>query len=107
MSLYADDTKIWRRIVSDILRLQKDIEYLHDWSLSNKMRFHPDKCKVLSVIGKIPEALSLLSVLPFYNFVYSMGPREILSELPRQCGVGDANWKCDLVPTRTIKIGTR
>ena len=75
LSLYADDTKIWRRIVSDsdILRLQKDIEYLHDWSLSNKMRFHPDKCKVLSVIGKIPEALSLLSVLPFYNFIYSMG----------------------------------
>ena len=75
LSLYADDTKIWRQIFSDtdILRLQKDIDYLHDWSLSNKMRFHPDKCKVLSVTGKVSEALSLLSVLPFYNFIYSMG----------------------------------
>ena len=75
LSLYADDTKIWRQIFSDtdILRLQKDIDYLHDWSLSNKMRFHLDKCKVLSVTGKVSEALSLLSVLPFYNFIYSMG----------------------------------
>ena len=75
LSLYADDTKIWRQIIteSDALRLQKDIEYLHDWSLSNKMRFHPDKCKVLSVSGKISETLSLISVLPFFNFIYSMG----------------------------------
>ncbi len=35
------------------------------------MKFHPSKCKVLSVTGKIPE--TLLSVLPFYNFVYSLG----------------------------------
>ena len=37
------------------------------------MRFHPDKCKVLSVTGQISETLSLLSVLPFYSFIYSMG----------------------------------
>lgn len=35
------------------------------------MKFHPDKCKVLSVKGKIHEPL--LSVLPFYQFVYSLG----------------------------------
>jgi hypothetical protein len=37
LSLYADDTKIWRPIVTnkDIHRLQKDIEHLHDWSLRN------------------------------------------------------------------------
>ena len=75
LSLYADDTKIWRSIKtgSDIDRLQKDIEYLHDWSLLNKMKFHPNKCKVLSVTGRMTEPLSLLSVLPFYNFVYSLG----------------------------------
>ena len=75
LSLYADDTKIWRHIItgSDISRLQKDIEYLHDWSLSNKMKFHPDKCKVLSVTGRMTEPLALLSVLPFYNFMYSLG----------------------------------
>ena len=75
LSLYADDTKIWRQIIteSDAVRLQRDIEYLHDWSLSNKMKFHPEKCKVLSVSGKISETLSLISVLPFFNFIYSMG----------------------------------
>ena len=73
LSLYADDTKIWRSILtsSDNNCLQKDIDYLYDWSLRNKMKFHPGKCKVLSVTGKIPE--TLLSVLPFYNFVYSLG----------------------------------
>ncbi len=75
LSLYADDTKIWRSILteSDNNCLQKDIDYLHDWSLRNKMKFHPSKCEVLSVTGKIPETLALLSVLPFYNFVYSLG----------------------------------
>ncbi len=73
LSLYADDTKIWRHILteSDIYCLQKDIDYLHDWSLENKMKFHPSKCKVLCVTGKIPEPL--LSVLPFYKYVYSLG----------------------------------
>ena len=72
--MYADDTKIWRPILSesDIDRLQKDIEYLHDWALRNKMKFHPDKCKVLSVAAKSPET-SLLSVLPFFRFIYSLG----------------------------------
>ena len=90
LSLYADDTKIWRQISSDtdILRLQKDIDYLHDWSLSNKMRFHPDKCKVLSVTGKVSEALSLLSMLPFYNFIYSMGGNSLdYVDLEKDLGV--------------------
>ena len=36
------------------------------------MKFHPDKCKVLSVTAKSPE-ISLLSVLPFFRFIYSLG----------------------------------
>ena len=73
VSLYADDTKICRPILveEDHIALQRDIDYLVDWSLKNLMKFHPSKCKVLSVTGKIPE--SLLSVLPFYNYIYSMG----------------------------------
>ena len=45
--LYADDTKIWREIVcdEDQFLLQKDIDNLFQWSISNKMKFHPDKCK--------------------------------------------------------------
>ena len=37
------------------------------------MKFHPNKCKVLFVTGRMTEPLSLISVLPFYNFGYSLG----------------------------------
>ena len=49
--MYADDTKIWREIDSehDQKLLQTDINELYNWSLRNKIRFHPDKCKVISV----------------------------------------------------------
>ena len=51
IALYADDTKIWRRINSwdDHIALQKDIDALHKWSIDNKMKFHPKKCKVVPV----------------------------------------------------------
>ena len=51
LALYADDTKIWRNIQSpsDHQILQNDINYLNDWALRNKMKFHPSKCKVLSI----------------------------------------------------------
>ena len=73
LSMYADDTKIWRSIIreSDNTYLQKDIDYLHDWCLKNKMKFHPSKCKVLPITGKLQKPL--LSVLPFTQFVYSLG----------------------------------
>ncbi|MCP4490634.1 MAG: hypothetical protein GY820_25480 [Gammaproteobacteria bacterium] len=41
------------------------------------MKFHPDKCKVLSVTGKLSDTLQLLSVVPFYNFLYSLGGESI------------------------------
>ena len=52
ITLYADDTKIWRRIDSDEDHsiLQQYINSLYTWSLDNKMKFHPLKCKVLSII---------------------------------------------------------
>ena len=51
IALYADDTKIWRNIQSwnDHLVLQNDINALYNWSITNKMKFHPKKCKVLAV----------------------------------------------------------
>ena len=69
--MYADDTKIWRRMEDpdDHLVLQKDIDYLFDWALKNKMRFHPSKCKVLMVSRFYPP---LVDVLPFVQFCYTM-----------------------------------
>ena len=51
IALYADDTKIWRPIKTqdDYWILQNDINALSMWSISNKMKFHPDKSKVLEV----------------------------------------------------------
>ena len=55
---------------SDHLKLQRDIDYLFDWALKNKMKFHPSKCKVLMVSKFSP---LLLDILPFVQFVYKMG----------------------------------
>ena len=54
IALYADDTKIWRtiRTWADHLILQDDIDCLYAWSVSNKMKFHPGKCKVLQFNDK-------------------------------------------------------
>ena len=51
VALYADDTKIWRTIRSnsDCISLQNDINYLSNWAIDNKMKFHPSKCKILAV----------------------------------------------------------
>ncbi len=70
--LYADDTKIWREMNGgddDFLILQRDIDYLMDWAVRNKMQFHPSKCKVLSVAKSPPP---LLHILPCIQFFYSM-----------------------------------
>ena len=62
--MYADDTKIWRKIneESDHFILQKDIDFLNDWALKNSMKFHPSKCKALMVSkAKMP----LVNIVPF------------------------------------------
>ena len=72
LALYADDTKIWRTINSeeDHELLQKDITYLHEWATRNKMNFHPDKCKVVSVSHRSPP---LMGILPFIQYYYTLG----------------------------------
>ena len=72
LALYGDDTKIWRTISSesDHVILQNDINYLLSWADENKMKFHPKKCKVLSVATKLPP---LLGILPCIQFHYQFG----------------------------------
>lgn len=73
ISLYADDTKIWRRIDSwnDHVILQNNIDALHNWSILNKMKFHPLKCKVLRVTLNQIETYQTIP-LPFCIFNYSL-----------------------------------
>ena len=70
ISLYADDTKIWRRInlYSDHHLLQNDINNLYEWSIRNKIVFHPDKCKAISVTMQ----RNMLDNLPFNVFIYEI-----------------------------------
>ena len=85
--LYADDTKIWRLIETenDHIILQKDIDYLNNWALANKMNFHPSKCKVLSIRNSPPP---LLDILPDVEFHYFLGTSCLdYVELERDLGV--------------------
>ena len=70
--MYADDTKIWRQMecLDDHITLQRDVNYLIDWSLRNKMNFHPSKCKVLMVSKFNPP---LINELPCVQYFYTMG----------------------------------
>ena len=49
--LFADDTKIYRTITdkSDKDKLQLDLQKLQDWSDKWLLRFHPDKCKAMTI----------------------------------------------------------
>ena len=76
IELYADDTKIWREIKSesDCDFLQKDIDALYAWSRKNKMSFHPDKCKVVSIYDFRPD---FIKILPFPKKPYMIGNFDI------------------------------
>ena len=69
IALYADDTKIWREIIGwdDHVALQNDIDHLLEWANLNKMNFHPQKCKVLSVTKHIVMTLYCLFKRFFIN----------------------------------------
>ena len=75
--LFADDTKIWRPMQSelDCKILQNDINNLNKWCKTNKMLFHPEKCKVVSIIIKKSNAnrLTHINLLPFSKFSYILG----------------------------------
>ena len=51
--LYADDTKIYRKIKSaeDCAKLQEDLDGLRSWTEKCLLRFHPDKSRYMR-IGK-------------------------------------------------------
>jgi hypothetical protein len=66
--LYADDTKIWRKISSssDCFSLQSDIDHLNNWASQNKMKFHPSKCKVLTISSRSSDSATS-------SFTYCLG----------------------------------
>ena len=71
--LYADDTKIWRKIEiwNDHIILQNDINALYEWSVMNKMNFRPQKCRVLSVARRT-RGDNIWDLFPFQTYFYNL-----------------------------------
>ena len=76
ISLYADDTKIWKQISSEkyCKTLQTDINRLQDWCTDNKMSFNIEKCHALRV--KATNSL-LIDELPFSKIFYFLDDKII------------------------------
>ena len=72
ITMYADDTKLWRRIniKDDHWILQRDINHLLNWANRNSMIFHPSKSHVLSIYRGH-------KIISSTQFVYSMNETPI------------------------------
>lgn len=54
----------------------KDIDALYKWSIDNKMKFHPQKCKVLSVVHSM-RSDNLWNAFPFQSFYYKLNDTDL------------------------------
>ena len=109
IALFADDTKIWRDINSELdcenLRYKyviNDINTLSIWSRNNKMSFHPDKCKALSIYDCRPD---FVKVLPFgLRYYYINGNIIEFCKNERDLGViVSSNFKWDEQHDKILK----
>ena len=104
IALFADDTKIWRDINSELdgENLQNDINTLSIWSRNNKMSFHPDKCKALSIYDCRPD---FVKVLPFgLRYYYINGNIIEFCKNERDLGViVSSNFKWDEQHDKILK----
>ena len=73
IALYADDLKLWSSITGalDHVEMQSSVDNLYNWSISNKMKFHPNKCKVISTHSSRCE--SNWGQLPYFLPTYDLG----------------------------------
>ena len=79
ISLYADDTKIWKLISSenDCKTLQTDINRLQDWCTDNKVSFNIEKCHALTVKATKATNSLLTDELPFSKIFYFLDDKII------------------------------
>ena len=79
-----------------------DINSLYKWAVENKMTFHPDKCKVLTVSKEKEQVFQI--ELPFMKALYNMGP-DILDSVDSEKDLGVAvNSKLDWSQHRTCLL---
>ena len=74
IGFYPADTKLSRKIETwtDCDILQRDIDTLNNWCISNKMKFNTDKCKVLTVAKSEP---MFTNELAFCKYSYALGDK--------------------------------
>ena len=55
MLLFADDTKVWRKVVDsrDEALLQKDLDGLSNWRLQCFVQFNIDTCKSMRIVHEV------------------------------------------------------
>lgn len=99
--LFADDTKVFRRINSnqDRIKLQEDINNLLDWSKKWLLIFHPDKCVFMNITCGSDKKLSS----------YKMGDHTLSeSKCEKDIGVHiDNNLKFDVHISNAVKTANR
>ena len=101
ITMYADDTKLWRCInkTDDHYILQRDINHLLDWAVRNLKTFHPQKCKALPITT---------CHRPQTDFIYSIADTPIeYSELEKDLGIyinRKLNWNehCDKILSKAL-----
>ena len=59
--MFADDTKIYNEIGDngDVERMQRDLDRLDRWSQKWLLKFHPDKCKILTACNQTGGSINL------------------------------------------------
>ena len=79
ISLYADDTKIWKQISSEknCKTLHTDINRLQDWCTDNKMSINIEKCHALTVKATKATNSLLIDELPFSKIFYFLDDKII------------------------------
>ena len=97
---FADDTKLTKQICkeNDCFLLQKDLDYIIEWSKNNKMTLNNDKFELLCHKPSLNKNLNLINNLPFFNqfHSYNVSNGQILpSNSVRDLGIHitpDLNW---------------
>ena len=71
----------------DLEILQNDVDSLFAWAKRKKMRFHPKKCKAVTVTSRAIESC-VWNVFPFQSFYYALNGIELdVEESEKDLGV--------------------
>ena len=104
--LFADDTKLFRRINSDQdrIQLQHDINSLIEWSNKWLLKFHPDKCVSMTINTKKEGKTYTMG-----EHNYTMGGHTLSeSNLEKDIGVSiDRNINFDMHINKIVKNANR